>query len=186
MPKPLLETGEQAFLVAGLHIENAPGIQPGLLQGGGEKIRAGHAPQDLTRQTRGDPGHEQGRQRPVHGSVTPAGHFMQGSESQSALRQDRIQRTDTKRQDAAVRPAGLFQPLDPRTEIGEVGRRSAVHGDLLSEASMFLICSGSHFALESMRRRSYPRWDNGEAVADWKVVAGRAEAANSARIARAA
>jgi hypothetical protein len=86
----------------------------------------------------------------------------QGSQRQSALGQRRIQRTDTERQDAAVRLTGLFQPLDTGAEIGELGGRSTVHGDLLSEASMFLICSGSHFGPESMRCRPYPRRIGGE------------------------
>lgn len=88
---------------------------------------------------------------------------MQGSTGQSALGQRRIQRADAKRQHTAVRPAGLFQPLDTSAEIGKPGGRSTAHDDLLSEASMFLICSGSYFGRESMRRRPYPRgnWSKG-------------------------
>lgn len=44
VPQTLLETGQETFLVPRLHIEDAPGIQPGLLEGRGEEVRTGDAP----------------------------------------------------------------------------------------------------------------------------------------------
>ncbi len=116
MAQSFFETGQQAFLVAGIDIDDAIAAQARLGQAGRKQVGMGGAPQDLAAAARGDAGNEQGRCRAIDGPAAAAGDLMQGAACQPPTRQPFIDRFDAERQHPG-RPAAAVQPVDVRAQL---------------------------------------------------------------------
>lgn len=135
----LLETGQEARLVARLQIEQTVRIQARLAQRRSEEVGPGDAPKHWARKPRGDPGGEEGRRRPVDGAVAAPGDLVQGAARQAAFGQGRIEAGDAERQDAG-RPAALrLEMPDAGAQGGELGGGPRDHGGLLPRANVHLL-----------------------------------------------
>ncbi len=109
MTKPFLETSKERGFVSGFDIDHSVWPQTGLPQGRGEQVRAGHAPENLTRTPGCDPGREQGCGRAVHGLLTSAGDLVKGAERQAAAGQVSVEVADPEREDARGASAPLLK-----------------------------------------------------------------------------
>lgn len=98
MPKSLLETCKDRFLVAGLDVNHPVGPQPDLRDRWCKEIRSGHAPEHLSACSSSDSSREQRRCRAIDRSIAASGHLMQASNSQSSSRQNPVDFSDSERQ----------------------------------------------------------------------------------------
>ncbi len=91
MTQAFLHAGQHALIITGVHIDDAVGGQPGLLQPGCEKIGLRYAPQHWAVEAGGDAGGKARGRRPVHGTTPAARDFMQTAEDEAALWQATIE-----------------------------------------------------------------------------------------------
>lgn len=112
MTQALLKAGQKALLIAGFDVDHPVRRKTRLGQRGGEEIRTGDAPENLSDGARCDPGGEESRRRSIHGAGAAAGDFMQGAQRQTAVWQFLVKRLQPERQNAATGAAGGFDFRD--------------------------------------------------------------------------
>lgn len=82
MAQPLLHTGQQRFLVAGLHENHAAGNKPCLGERRREQVLARDTPEHLAAGARRNAGGEQGRRSAIDRSIPAARDLMQAAKRQ--------------------------------------------------------------------------------------------------------
>ena len=118
MAQPLLETGQNALVVARLDIDHPVGQQPGLGEGRGEQVRPGDAPEHLAAGARGDAGGEQCRRRAIERAIAAAGDLVQRAAREPSARQPAVQRGDAEGQHRLDAPTLALDGID----LGAQGR----------------------------------------------------------------
>ena len=117
MAQAFLHAGQKALLVAGLDIDDAIGMETGLLEGRCEEVLAGDAPEHAAARPGCDPGDEMRGSGAIDGAVPASRDFMQAAESQPAVRQPRIDCRDPERQGFAHAATGTFQMRDTPSKL---------------------------------------------------------------------
>lgn len=116
MAQALLEAGKNGLLVATLKVDDAIRRQARLREGRGEKIGVLQAPEHPPMRAGGNAGDEECRRRAIDHAVSAAGHLMQGTAGEAAVRKMRIERRQAERQGRGRAPRLAFDLPDPSTQ----------------------------------------------------------------------
>ncbi len=156
MAKTFLEAGHEGLLVAGLDIDDAVRLQPGVAERRGEQVRPRDTPEHRAGQASDDPGREQRGGRAAYGVVAAAGHLVKGSQGQTSAGERSVQSLHLERKHADRSTVSLLQCADLCAQTLELGRTGGRHGRAPPVSIMFPKCSGSKRMTESIRSAPYP------------------------------
>lgn len=119
MPQPIFHQREQLRIIAGLSVEHAAGVQPGLIEPRREQVAGLHDPQDRPLCSGRDAGHEQHRR----GIVAPAGtlprDLVQRVEAEPFSGQSLINGRYAERQQRPLACAVAFQRTHGFAQFGK-------------------------------------------------------------------
>ncbi len=125
MAQPLLETEEQAFLVAGLYVNDPSRGKARLCKRRREQIGPGQAPEHLPPGSRGDTGGKEHGGRPLDSIVPTPAHFVEARKRKPAAGQPVVDLRHTEGQHC---PFALRTAVELSYTVTQAGDDSAGSG----------------------------------------------------------
>ncbi len=122
-----LKTGEHGFFVLCLHIDHPVRRQTGRGEGRRKQILPGQAPQHASPGPRCYPRGKEGRRSIVDCPVPAAGHLMQRSKRQPAVRQPLVNQRNAERQNRATAPYAAVKAVQALAKRFDGGGDTSGH-----------------------------------------------------------